>query len=217
MSAANANVFRSHWPFTGLIGSDSIDASSPRLEDLFDAWVFAARDAEVALSAWTSSKSGARADAHAVYRAALDREECAAAALATAAHSQCATTAGDDERATAYRRVIQALRNVGRAKLRPREEACIREAADALPFCTDTTKDRCALAALGALARLILSGTARAGSRNRFETAGSGWRCAATMSSIGSCCCRRAVRITLSVTCWVCAASSCGSRPSSCG
>jgi hypothetical protein len=51
------------------------------------AWVFAASDAEVALSAWTSSKSSERADAHAVHRAALDREECAAAALATAAHS----------------------------------------------------------------------------------------------------------------------------------
>jgi hypothetical protein len=33
----------------------------------------------------------------------------------------------------------------------------------------------------------------------------SGWRCAATSSSIGSCRCWRAVRITLSATCWVCA------------
>jgi hypothetical protein len=54
---------------------------------LFDAWVFAARDAELALSAWTSSTNSERGDAHAVYRAALDREECAAAVLATAAPS----------------------------------------------------------------------------------------------------------------------------------
>ena len=87
MSAANANVFPVHWLFTGPIGSDSIAVRSTRLEDLFDAWVFAARDAELALGAWTSSTNGERGDAHAVYRAALDREECAAAVLATAASS----------------------------------------------------------------------------------------------------------------------------------
>jgi hypothetical protein len=87
MSAANANVFRVHWLFTGPIGSDSVAVCSARLEDFFDAWVFAARDAELALSAWTSSTNSERGDAHAVYRAALDREECAAAILATAASS----------------------------------------------------------------------------------------------------------------------------------
>jgi hypothetical protein len=45
--------------------------------------------------------------------------------------------------------------NVGRAKLGPTEEACIREAADALLSCTDITKDRPALAALAALALVI--------------------------------------------------------------
>jgi hypothetical protein len=46
--------------------------------------VFAARDAEVALGAWASSEWRGRADAHAVYRAALDREERAASVLAAA-------------------------------------------------------------------------------------------------------------------------------------
>jgi hypothetical protein len=87
MSAANANVFPVHWLFTGPIGSDSVAVRSARLEDFFDAWVFAARDAELALRAWTSSTNSERGDAHAVYRAALDREECAAAVLATAASS----------------------------------------------------------------------------------------------------------------------------------
>ena len=54
------------------------------LEDLFDAWVFAARDAELALGAWGSSRPRGRAEAHAVYRAALDREEHAADVLASA-------------------------------------------------------------------------------------------------------------------------------------
>ena len=58
---------------------------TPRLVELFDAWVFAARDAELALGAWRCSEWRERADAHAVYRAALDREECAAAVLEDAA------------------------------------------------------------------------------------------------------------------------------------
>jgi hypothetical protein len=56
-----------------------------RLEGLFDPWVFAARDADLALGAWASSQPGERAEAHAVHRAALDREERAAAVLASAA------------------------------------------------------------------------------------------------------------------------------------
>jgi hypothetical protein len=55
------------------------------LEGLFDPWVFAARAAELALGAWASSQPGERAEAHAVYRAALDRERRAAAAPASAA------------------------------------------------------------------------------------------------------------------------------------
>jgi hypothetical protein len=85
MPAANANVFPVHWLFTLPGGWGSFDVRTARLEDLFDAWVFAARDAELACGAWASSPNDGRAEAHAVYRAALDREECAAAVLAAAA------------------------------------------------------------------------------------------------------------------------------------
>jgi hypothetical protein len=85
MSAANANVFPVHWPFTVPGGWDSFDVRMARLEDIFDAWVFAARDAELACAAWASGPSDGRAEAHAVYRAALDREERAAVVLAAAA------------------------------------------------------------------------------------------------------------------------------------
>ena len=59
--------------------------------------------------------------------------------------------------AASFRRsgTLVAPSNVGRAKLGPTEEACIREAADALLSCTDITKDRPALAALAALALVI--------------------------------------------------------------
>jgi hypothetical protein len=85
MSAANANVFPVHWLFNSPGGWSSFDVRVARLEDLFDAWVFAAHDAELAFGAWASSASDGRAEAHAVYRAALDREERAATVLATAA------------------------------------------------------------------------------------------------------------------------------------
>jgi hypothetical protein len=57
-------------------------------------------------------------------------------------------------RAAAYRRVAQTIRDLGPAKLWPGEIACIREAADALLFCTDITADRAAMSALGAIAAL---------------------------------------------------------------
>jgi hypothetical protein len=85
MSAANANVFPVDWLFTISGGWGSFDVRIARLEDLFDAWVFAARDAELACSAWAAGPSDGRAEAHAVYRAALDREERAAVVLAAAA------------------------------------------------------------------------------------------------------------------------------------
>ena len=56
----------------------------PRIEDLFDAWAFAADEARWALEAWRTSHTGDRKDAFAVYRAALDREGQAAEALAAA-------------------------------------------------------------------------------------------------------------------------------------
>jgi hypothetical protein len=57
-------------------------------------------------------------------------------------------------RATAYRRVVKTLRDLGAAKLWPAEQACIREAADALLFCRDLDEDdaRRALAAVTVLA-----------------------------------------------------------------
>ena len=82
MPAANANVFPVHWLFNMTGGRGCFDV---RIEDLFDAWVFAARDAELACGAWASSPNDGRAEAHAVYCAALDREERAAAVLAAAA------------------------------------------------------------------------------------------------------------------------------------
>lgn len=85
MSAANANVFPVHWLSNSPGGWASFDVRAARLEDLFDAWVFAAHDAELACGAWASSPGDGRAEAHAVYRAALDREECAATVLASAA------------------------------------------------------------------------------------------------------------------------------------
>jgi hypothetical protein len=57
---------------------------TPTLDDLLDAWVCAARDSEVAWTAWRASPAESRADAYAGYRASLDREEQAATMLATA-------------------------------------------------------------------------------------------------------------------------------------
>jgi hypothetical protein len=66
--------------------ADTFAISPPRAraEDIFDAWVFAAFDAAQALADWLRSDDGDRADAHAAYRAALDREEQAALVLARA-------------------------------------------------------------------------------------------------------------------------------------
>lgn len=88
MSATDAYAFPFH-PIPGS-GSGGIapGLGDACLEDLFDAWVFAARDAQLALGAWGSSQPGERAEAHAVYRAALDREECAAKVLASATSMQ---------------------------------------------------------------------------------------------------------------------------------
>jgi hypothetical protein len=58
-------------------------------------------------------------------------------------------------RALAYRRVVATLRDIGPAKLWPAEQACVRDAADALLFSADLDSDpgaRAALAAVTALA-----------------------------------------------------------------
>ena len=53
-----------------------------RIENLFDAWAYAADEARVALEAWRTSHPSDRAEAYVVYRAALDREGHAADVLA---------------------------------------------------------------------------------------------------------------------------------------
>jgi hypothetical protein len=52
-------------------------------QNLFAAWVSAAHDARFAWDTWLASASNDRGDAYARYRASLDREEQAAALLAT--------------------------------------------------------------------------------------------------------------------------------------
>ena len=82
MSLADANVL----PIRRLFGIPvDWDASHARIEEVFDAWLFAARDAELTLGAWSASPTDDRADAYVAYRAALDREERAAQVLAAAA------------------------------------------------------------------------------------------------------------------------------------
>jgi hypothetical protein len=53
-----------------------------RPDELWDAWAFAAVEAELALDAWSRAARELKATAFAAYRAALDREEQAAAHLA---------------------------------------------------------------------------------------------------------------------------------------
>jgi len=88
MSAADAYESPFHASAANRSAGIPCDLTDACLEDLFDAWVFAARDAELALGAWASSQPGERAEAHAVYRAELDREERAAAVLASATSRQ---------------------------------------------------------------------------------------------------------------------------------
>jgi hypothetical protein len=52
-----------------------------RPAELFDAWMFAETDASLALAAWREARSEEKADAHAAYLAALDREAQAAMTL----------------------------------------------------------------------------------------------------------------------------------------
>jgi hypothetical protein len=55
-----------------------------RLEGTFAAWVVAAHDARLAWDRWLASATRDRGSAYARYRASIDREEQAAAVLATA-------------------------------------------------------------------------------------------------------------------------------------
>ncbi len=51
-------------------------------EELWDAWAFAAVEAELTLDAWKRAARDLKATAFSAYRSALDREEQAAARLA---------------------------------------------------------------------------------------------------------------------------------------
>ena len=55
------------------------------------------------------------------------------------------------ERAEAYGRVMNTLADVGPAKLQPREQDLVREAADAMLFAEDAQQDAHALMAMQAL------------------------------------------------------------------
>lgn len=57
-------------------------------------------------------------------------------------------------RVAAYRRTLQTLRDLGPAKLRPKEQACIRGAADALLFSSDLAHDSAAREALAEISAL---------------------------------------------------------------
>jgi hypothetical protein len=123
MEATSPDVFPPDGPIGSACGRGSCgDAHGAEVKDLFDAWVFAARDAELALDAWASAPTPERATAHAVYRAALDREERAAEVLAIAAPSRHGSPVGDDrangESAAAPRQ--GAVRPGGREQDKPR-------------------------------------------------------------------------------------------------
>jgi hypothetical protein len=55
-----------------------------RRADVYDVWRFAQEEVDAAFRAWVAAPERARHMAHVVYRAALDREERAAAVLAAA-------------------------------------------------------------------------------------------------------------------------------------
>jgi hypothetical protein len=64
-------------------------------QKLWDAWVFAAVESELALSSWTKAAQDLKADAFAAYQFTLDREEQAAAALAAAFNPGMRLNVGD--------------------------------------------------------------------------------------------------------------------------
>jgi hypothetical protein len=65
-----------------MFAEDPSSARRSRPEQLWDAWAFAAMEAELALAVWNKAKHDLKAAAFATYQAALDREERAASILA---------------------------------------------------------------------------------------------------------------------------------------
>lgn len=91
------------------------------------------------------------------------------------------------ERSLAYQDVMQTLRDVGPSKLQPEEQERIRQAADALIFCSALTDQeaRDALADVAALcAKLVSSGrwelVATAKLADRLKQCGPGYAAALT-------------------------------------
>jgi len=66
----------------------TIDYRATRTEAFEDAWADAQHDTTDALAVWRTALVSARADAYAAYRAALEREECAAITLRRARETQ---------------------------------------------------------------------------------------------------------------------------------
>ena len=67
---------------SALVPQSTGSARRLRPEQLWDAWAFAAMEAELACDVWKKAAHDLKAAAFATYRAALDREEQAAAILA---------------------------------------------------------------------------------------------------------------------------------------
>ena len=76
----NRRTTLSH-PAAGRVAPRRFDLGNLRPADLYDAWLFAAADATLALAAWRSAARADKPDAHAGYVAALDRESQAAILL----------------------------------------------------------------------------------------------------------------------------------------
>jgi hypothetical protein len=68
-------------PATPLLRPDVLRAGT-RTDELWDAWAFAAVEAQLALKTWIDAPMDGKGDAFFSYRAALDREEQAATVLA---------------------------------------------------------------------------------------------------------------------------------------
>jgi hypothetical protein len=69
-------------PSTVVAGLLEVEQREPRTIELWDAWTFAEIDAEFALKRWWDAVGDEKLSAFRAYRAAVDREEKAAAVLA---------------------------------------------------------------------------------------------------------------------------------------
>jgi hypothetical protein len=83
------------------------------------------------------------------------------------------------ERASAYARVMMALRNLSPAKLLPREQALTRHAANSLLFCLDIVNDRLARTAFRDFDQLVdeLVSSGRWTAERAGELADNVWAC----------------------------------------